>query len=411
MSQTRLHRTELLDTLEAELDTAGFKYREKCGRKHGRILVDVNGKEEPIFVSGTPSDHRAIKNAVGHLRRKIREWKGEMKPQRVDVHQDSHEPNFDLITPRNSEIGEYQVQSVNARDLHAFLRVGKDFSTWIKDRIEQYAFMDGTDFAKFEDLRSPISGSAKSRVQTAIEYAITLDMAKELSMVERNEMGSKARRYFIECEKQLREQQSTRAIAVRDDDAILDLIVAGNQDVISAQSRSAQDLLEHVEGGKAAVLRYLKMYVRETLDGMSASYTEHRKSLQKHNQALAVRMDGLEKRVTTLLHAAEQPLLSRPFVWDDWYDHDRIYREFFPDRVIPNRRFLSSALTKSLDAYCKRRQRGFDMQSRQVAGRNVNMWHKDSVTPWMSIHGQDMIRAFISKQSKEGNVIDLRSRK
>ena len=39
--------------------------------------------------------------------------------------------------------------------------------------------------------------------QVAIEYFITLDMAKELAMVENNDKGSQARKYFIECEKQL----------------------------------------------------------------------------------------------------------------------------------------------------------------------------------------------------------------
>ncbi len=40
----------------------------------------------------------------------------------------------------------------------------------------------------------------------AVEYHLTLDMAKELSMVERNKKGRQARRYFIECEKKLRNQ-------------------------------------------------------------------------------------------------------------------------------------------------------------------------------------------------------------
>ena len=43
-----------------------------------------------------------------------------------------------------------------------------------------------------------------------LEYALTLDMAKELSMVERNEQGKQARRYFIECEKRLKEQTATQ---------------------------------------------------------------------------------------------------------------------------------------------------------------------------------------------------------
>lgn len=104
-----------------------------------------------------------------------------------------------------------QVKTVNARELHAFLTVGRDFSSWIKERIAEYGFVDGVDFTIVETLSSPVSVStsesrlygrnaAKARPQRMREYAISLDMAKELAMVERNEEGRRARRYFIDCE-------------------------------------------------------------------------------------------------------------------------------------------------------------------------------------------------------------------
>ncbi|PIT68765.1 antA/AntB antirepressor family protein [Bartonella tribocorum] len=111
-----------------------------------------------------------------------------------------------LIEIKEQIIDQETVQTVNACELHAFLEIGKDFSTWIKDRIHQYKFEEGSDFIKTQDLRSPKLGSAKSRAVTAIDYHLTLDMAKELSMVERNEKGRQARRYFIECEKKLKSQ-------------------------------------------------------------------------------------------------------------------------------------------------------------------------------------------------------------
>ena len=98
------------------------------------------------------------------------------------------------------QIGDTLVQTVDGRDLHRFLKVGRDFSNWIKDRVDQYGFVEGTDYVSFENLSSPDLASAKSRAQKTKEYALTLDMAKELSMVERNEQGKKARRYFIQCE-------------------------------------------------------------------------------------------------------------------------------------------------------------------------------------------------------------------
>ncbi|ADJ64397.1 hypothetical protein G5B88_14710 [Herbaspirillum seropedicae] len=88
------------------------------------------------------------------------------------------------------------VQTVNARDLHAFLQASKDFSTLIKDRVRKYAFAEGVDYVlEFSPKLGKTSGGRPS-----IEYHLSLDMAKELAMVERNDKGKEARLYFIECE-------------------------------------------------------------------------------------------------------------------------------------------------------------------------------------------------------------------
>ena len=89
----------------------------------------------------------------------------------------------------------------NARDLHEFLEVRRDFNTWIKQRIAKYGFVENQDYVCFEDLRSPDLGSAKARQQITKEYHLTLDMAKQLAMVQNNERGRQARLYFIECER------------------------------------------------------------------------------------------------------------------------------------------------------------------------------------------------------------------
>lgn len=86
---------------------------------------------------------------------------------------------------------------VNARELHQFLCSKQDFSTWIKGRIEKYDFIENKDFVTAPQ----IYGTANGGHATRTEYIVTTDMAKELSMVENNERGRMARRYFIECEK------------------------------------------------------------------------------------------------------------------------------------------------------------------------------------------------------------------
>lgn len=93
-------------------------------------------------------------------------------------------------------------QLVDARELHSFLGVGRDFSNWIKDRIEKYGFTEGSDYVVLES-----SPELANVLHAKKDYAITLDMAKEVAMLERNEKGREARRYFIECERKLKEVQ------------------------------------------------------------------------------------------------------------------------------------------------------------------------------------------------------------
>ncbi|TYS67027.1 hypothetical protein FZC76_15985 [Sutcliffiella horikoshii] len=90
---------------------------------------------------------------------------------------------------------------VNARDLHTQLVVGKDFTNWIKGRIEKYGFVDKEDYF----LTVIKTGERKNVLKH--EYWIRLDTAKELAMVQNNEMGRAIRKYFIEVEKRFKESQ------------------------------------------------------------------------------------------------------------------------------------------------------------------------------------------------------------
>lgn len=88
-------------------------------------------------------------------------------------------------------------RAVNARDLHSFLESKQDFSTWIKNRIEQYGFIENQDY----QILAPQNYGASWGGNNKVEYALSIDMAKELSMVERSQKGKEARSYFIRCEK------------------------------------------------------------------------------------------------------------------------------------------------------------------------------------------------------------------
>ena len=89
-------------------------------------------------------------------------------------------------------------QLVSARELHEFLGVGRDFTTWIKGRIEKYDFKENVDFTIVNLAHQ--NGGTSWGGNNKLDYALTVDMAKELAMVENNEKGKIARRYFIQCE-------------------------------------------------------------------------------------------------------------------------------------------------------------------------------------------------------------------
>ena len=107
-----------------------------------------------------------------------------------------------LIPVFNGTISNETALLVNARDLHSFLDVGKRFASWIVERIAEYGFVENQDFMIISQVREKIG-----RGRPAKDYHLTLDTAKELAMVERNEKGRQIRRYFIECEKKLRSMQ------------------------------------------------------------------------------------------------------------------------------------------------------------------------------------------------------------
>ena len=94
-----------------------------------------------------------------------------------------------------------QEQIVNARELHDALGNKRQFSDWIIQRIEQYGFIENVDFSTFHNFVKREGSNLGSKT---VEYALTLDTAKEIAMVENNEQGRKIRRYFIEVEKKSR---------------------------------------------------------------------------------------------------------------------------------------------------------------------------------------------------------------
>ncbi|EHW6114135.1 antA/AntB antirepressor family protein [Campylobacter coli] len=99
-----------------------------------------------------------------------------------------------------------EINSANAREIFQFLNSEQEYSNWIKNRISHYNFIENQDY---------IIELVYTKGRPRKEYYVTLDMAKELCMVENNEKGRQARCYFIECEKRLKnlEQEKMQKLA------------------------------------------------------------------------------------------------------------------------------------------------------------------------------------------------------
>ncbi|MFJ7736434.1 ORF6C domain-containing protein [Lysinibacillus sp. NPDC097287] len=109
---------------------------------------------------------------------------------------------MDLIKTSQNDTGEI---IVSGRELHEFLEVSSNYTTWFK-RMCEYGFVEGVDFIPFSE---ESTGGRPSQ-----DHALKIDMAKEISMIQRNEKGKQARQYFIEVEKQFKQSPQISSLEV-----------------------------------------------------------------------------------------------------------------------------------------------------------------------------------------------------
>lgn len=106
---------------------------------------------------------------------------------------------------------EAEQPTVSARELYAGLEIGTKFTTWF-ERMKEYGFSEGNEFF-------PILGeTSETGGRPAIDYQISVDMAKQICMIQRSEKGKQYRQYFIDLEKAWNtpEQIFARALKMAD---------------------------------------------------------------------------------------------------------------------------------------------------------------------------------------------------
>ena len=102
------------------------------------------------------------------------------------------EPTQELIPVTENEQNEVVV---SGRELHEFLEIGTRYDTWI-NRMTEYGFEENVDYITLAQKRATAQGNFVNYT----EHILKLSMAKEISMIQRNDKGKQARRYFLKIE-------------------------------------------------------------------------------------------------------------------------------------------------------------------------------------------------------------------
>ena len=111
----------------------------------------------------------------------------------------------ELITITTNEVGE---PTVLGRELHEFLGVTTRYNDWFP-RMAEYGFIEGKDFYSF------LSKTSETGGRPSTDHLLTIDMAKEICMIQRTEVGKQARQYFIQVEKDYNSPEKIMARALR----------------------------------------------------------------------------------------------------------------------------------------------------------------------------------------------------
>lgn len=98
---------------------------------------------------------------------------------------------------------------ISGRELHEFLEVGTEYRKWF-GRMSEYGFAENLDYERVTQ-KCPTPGG----VQEIVDHALKLDMAKEISMIQRNDKGKQARQYFITIEREYNSPEKIMARALR----------------------------------------------------------------------------------------------------------------------------------------------------------------------------------------------------
>lgn len=149
-----------------------------------------------------------------------------------------------LITINNDS------QTISARELHEKLNIGTKFATWFQ-RICEYGFIENQDYTTCY----PNLGSENHGGQNMIDYDISMDMAKQICMIQRTPKGKEIRQYLIDLEKAWNtpEQIMARALTIAQQTIERRNIVIKMLEADTERMRPKEEFYDAVAGSKTAI--------------------------------------------------------------------------------------------------------------------------------------------------------------
>lgn len=136
-------------------------------------------------------------------------------------------------------------QYVSGRDLHMFLEINTPYSKWF-NRMCEYGFVENVDYFTMD--KKVLREDGRVMPQTQFEHDLTIEMAKQLCMLARNEKGREAREYFIEVEKEWNspEKVMSRALKIANNVINEQKVIIAQQEQQIAEFQPVRDYVDEI---------------------------------------------------------------------------------------------------------------------------------------------------------------------
>lgn len=130
---------------------------------------------------------------------------------------------------------EAEQPTVSARDLHEALEINTRFNDWFS-RMAEYGFENGVDFNLLKNEKVRLEGNREVK-RDIMDYQISVDMAKQICMIQRSEKGKQYRQYFIDLEKAWNTPEQVMARALKLADKTIDTLKEDNKKLIEENEK------------------------------------------------------------------------------------------------------------------------------------------------------------------------------